>query len=83
MSPTPTFSAQAIGRTEKATTAILDRLLDGNGLTEPQWVSLTVTAAKGGTVERDELAGGLAGALKVSEARGARRGSASSQRPGS
>jgi DNA-binding MarR family transcriptional regulator len=65
---TPTFSPQVIGQTEKALNAILDRLLIGTGLTEPQWVTLTVTVASGGEIERDELVSRMAGYLKVSEA---------------
>jgi hypothetical protein len=68
MSTTPTFGTQVIGQTEKALGAILDRQLAGTGLTEPQWVTLTLTAVSGGTVDRDQLVGRLAGVLKVSEA---------------
>jgi DNA-binding MarR family transcriptional regulator len=68
MSTTPTFSAQIIGQTEKALNAILDRLLAPTGLTEPQWVTLTVTVASGGNVDRDELIGRMTGFLKVTEA---------------
>jgi DNA-binding MarR family transcriptional regulator len=66
MSATPTFSAQVIGQTEKALNAILDRLLIGTGLTEPQWVTLTVTVSGDGTVGRAELVRRMAGFLKVS-----------------
>jgi DNA-binding MarR family transcriptional regulator len=65
---TPPFGAQVIGQTEKALGAILDRQLAGTGLTERQWVTLTVTVASGGAVDRDQLVGRLAGILKVSEA---------------
>jgi DNA-binding MarR family transcriptional regulator len=68
MSTGPTFGTQIIGQTEKALNAILARLLAGTGLTEPQWVTLTITVVGGGTVDRDELIGRVAGALKVSEA---------------
>jgi hypothetical protein len=68
MSATPTFGPQVIGQTEKALNAILDRQLAGTGLNEPQWISLTLTVASGGTVDRDQLVGRVAGALKVSEA---------------
>jgi DNA-binding MarR family transcriptional regulator len=68
MSSTPTFSAQAIGQTEKALNAILDRLLIGTGLSEPQWVTFTVAAATAGSVNRAELASRIAGFLKVSPA---------------
>jgi hypothetical protein len=68
MSTSPTFGTQVIGQTEKALNAILDRQLAGTGLTEPQWVTLTLTVISGGTVDREELIGRVAGALKVSEA---------------
>ena len=65
---TPSFNAQILGQTEKALNAILDRELAGTGLTEPQWVTLTLTVMSGGTVERDQLVDRVAGALKVSVA---------------
>jgi DNA-binding MarR family transcriptional regulator len=66
-SSTPTFGTQVIGQTEKALNAILDRQLAGTGLTEPQWVTLTVTVVSRGNVDRDQLVGRVAGALKVSQ----------------
>jgi hypothetical protein len=68
MSNTPTFGAPILGQTEKALNAILDRQLAGTGLTEPQWVTLSVTVMTGGTLDRDQLVGQVAGVLKVSEA---------------
>jgi DNA-binding MarR family transcriptional regulator len=68
MPTTPTFSARALGETEKALNGILRRELAGTGLTEPQWVILTLTVFSGGTVERDELAGRVAGVFKISQA---------------
>jgi hypothetical protein len=68
MSTTPPFGTQVIGQTEKALNAILDRQLAGTGLTEPQWVTLNVAIASGGTVDRDQLTGRVAGALKISDA---------------
>jgi hypothetical protein len=68
MSTAPTFSPKAIGETEKALNAILDRQLAGTGLTEPQWVTLTLTVASGGTVDRDEVIARVAGVFKVSDA---------------
>jgi hypothetical protein len=44
---TPTFGAQVLGQTEKALNAILARQLAGTGLTEPQWVTLTLTVVSG------------------------------------
>jgi predicted transcriptional regulator len=69
MSTPPTFSPQVIGQTEKAMNAILDRLLVGTELTEPEWVTLTVTANSGPTVDREQLIDRLVGAVKVSQAR--------------
>jgi DNA-binding MarR family transcriptional regulator len=69
MTPTtPTFGTPVIGQTEKALDAILERQLAGTGLTEPQWVTLTLTVASGGTVDLDQLVDRVAAALKVSEA---------------
>jgi hypothetical protein len=68
MSAYPTFSPQVLGLAEKTLNAILDRQLAGTGLTEPRWVTLTLAVAGGGTVDRGQLAGRVAGALKVSEA---------------
>jgi hypothetical protein len=68
MSSAPSFSTQVLGQTEKALNAILDRHLAGTGLTESQWIALTLTVTSGGTVDRDALADRLAAALKVSEA---------------
>ncbi|MEU7694419.1 winged helix DNA-binding protein [Microbispora hainanensis] len=52
---TQTFGTALIGQTEKALNAILDRQLAGTGITEPQWVTLTLTVVSGGTVARAEL----------------------------
>ena|ERR1700694_4257297 len=68
MSTPPTFGTQVIGQTEKALNAILNRLLAPTGLTEPQWVTLTVAVASGGSVDKPQFASRIAGFLKVSEA---------------
>jgi DNA-binding MarR family transcriptional regulator len=68
MSTTPAFGTPVIGQTEKALNAILRRQLDGTALNERHWVTLTLTLTSGGTVDRNELIGRVAGALKVSEA---------------
>ncbi|MHB8692006.1 MAG: MarR family winged helix-turn-helix transcriptional regulator [Solirubrobacteraceae bacterium] len=62
------FGTQAIGQTEKALGAILDRQLAGTGLTERQWVTLSVTATFGFTLTREQLLGRLAGVFKVDQA---------------
>jgi DNA-binding MarR family transcriptional regulator len=64
---TPIFDQRLIGQTEKAMNAILDRLLAGTGVTEPEWVTLVLTAA-GGAASHDEHAARVAGALKVEQA---------------
>lgn len=69
MSATPTFNAQLLGQTEKAANAILDRLLSEPGLTEPQWVALSLTAMSEGSLDRAQLTDRVGGALKVDGAR--------------
>jgi DNA-binding MarR family transcriptional regulator len=66
--PPTTFGTPVIGQTEKALNAILDRQLAGTGLTEPKWITLTLTLASGGAIDRDELSRRVAGALKVGAA---------------
>jgi hypothetical protein len=68
MSTYPSLSTRVIGQTEKTLNAILDRELAGTGLTEFQWVILTLAVTSGGTVERDQFTRQVAGALKISEA---------------
>jgi hypothetical protein len=50
-----TFGTALIGQTEKALNAILERQLTGTGITEPQWVTLTLTVTGGGSIGRAEL----------------------------
>lgn len=40
----PGFGPQMIGATEKALNALLQRVLAGSGLTEPEWVTLRLAA---------------------------------------
>ena len=68
MSTTPTFSTQLIGQTEKTLNAILARLLTRTGLTEPQWVTLTVAVMSGGSIDHGAFVGRIAGSLRISEA---------------
>jgi hypothetical protein len=65
--PTPTFGTQVLGQTEKALNAILDRHLAGTGVSEPQWIVLTLTVTGGGSVERAQLLARVTGALKIGE----------------
>jgi hypothetical protein len=64
----PALSTRVIGQAEKTLTAILARQLAGTGLTEPQWVILTLAVTSGGTADRDRLTGMVADALKISTA---------------
>src|SRR3954464_8495538 len=73
MSTSPTFGTPVIGQTEKALNAILDRHLAGTGLTEPQWVTLTLTVVAGGTIDRAELIRRVSGATQFSQASAAER----------
>ena len=68
MSAYPSLNTRVIGQTEKSLNAILDRQLAGTGLTEPQWVILTLAVTSGGTIQHDQFTGQVAGALKISEA---------------
>lgn len=65
---TAAFGTPLIGQTEKALTAILRRQLAGTGLSEQQWMTLSLIVASGGTIDGDELTGRAARVLKVSDA---------------
>ena len=67
MSTYPVLTPRVIGQAEKTMNAILDRLLAGTGLSEPQWVILTLAVTGGGPAERDQFTRTVAGALKISE----------------
>jgi hypothetical protein len=67
MSTDPTFSPRVIGQAEKTLNAILGRQLAGTGLTEPQWVILTLAVTSGGTAGREQFTRMVADALKISE----------------
>jgi hypothetical protein len=68
MSSYPSLDPRVIGQAEKTLNAFLDRLLAGTGVTEPQWVILTLTVTGGGTAEHDQLAREVVHALKIPEA---------------
>jgi DNA-binding MarR family transcriptional regulator len=65
---TQTFGTALIGQTEKALNAILDRQLAGTGITEPQWVTLTLTVLSGGAIDRAELIRRVGAATQFSQA---------------
>lgn len=66
MSSAPTFGTALIGQTEKALNAILDEQLAGTGLTEPQWVTLTIAVMSRGAIDRAAFVSRVADALKLS-----------------
>ena len=68
MSAHPVLTPRVIGQAEKTLNAILARLLEGTGLTEPEWVILTLAATSGEPAARDQFTRMVAGALKISEA---------------
>lgn len=67
MSTYPDLSTRVIGQAEKTLGAILGRQLAGTGLTEPQWVILTLAITSGATAGRDQFTRMVADALKISE----------------
>ena len=67
MSTYPVLSTRVIGQAEKTLKAILDRQLAGTGLTEPQWVILTLAVTSGETAGREQFTRMVADALKISE----------------
>jgi hypothetical protein len=58
------FGTALIGQTEKALNAILDRQLAGTGISEPQWVTLTLAVVGGGDLDRNELVGRVGAATR-------------------
>jgi DNA-binding MarR family transcriptional regulator len=64
MSAAPPLT-QIIGRTERALSPLMDRVLAGTGGTFPQWVALNFTAVDGESIERAQLSARLAGTLQV------------------
>ncbi len=67
MTSTPTLNGQVLGQAERATRALLEKLLAGTGSTFAQWVSVNGTATAGGTVPRAALARQMVNGLKLSE----------------
>ena len=65
---TPTLNGAVLGQAALATRAVLDRLLARSGTSFHQSVALNVTAAQGGTIERDQLVERMVGGLKLEPA---------------
>lgn len=68
MSASPTLNPRVIGQAENAHRPILDRILAPTGTTFHQWVTLSVTAADGGAVDRNQLVERVTGALRIDDA---------------
>jgi DNA-binding MarR family transcriptional regulator len=67
MTDTPTLTGQDIGQAEKATRAVLDRLLAETGTDFYGWVILNVLETSGSALDQDELVGRVAYGLKIDE----------------
>lgn len=61
----PAFGTQLIGQTANALGAILDCQLDGSGLTQRHWVTLTLAVMSGGSIDQAALIGRVSGALNL------------------
>jgi DNA-binding MarR family transcriptional regulator len=59
------FGTQLLGQVEKTLNAILGRLLAGSGVSESQWVALTVVLAAGEPLATADAAQRTAAALKT------------------
>jgi DNA-binding MarR family transcriptional regulator len=64
----PVLTPQIVGQAENAHKPLLARILAPTGTTTDQWVALTMTAAAGGTIEVEQLAAQMVGALKIDQA---------------
>ena len=68
MTQTPTLTGQDIGQAEKATRAVLDRLLAETGTGFHGWVILNQLSAAGGIMDAAGLTSRVSHGLKISEA---------------
>jgi len=64
----PTLNGAVLAGAERATRAVLDRLLARTGTPFHHYLALNLTAAQGGTVQRDQLVARLVGGLKLEPA---------------
>ncbi|KLL10636.1 MULTISPECIES: MarR family winged helix-turn-helix transcriptional regulator [Protofrankia] len=65
MTQTPTLTGQDIGQAEKATRAVLNRLLDETGTSFHDWVILNVLGTNGSTLDQDKVVGRVVHTLKI------------------
>jgi DNA-binding MarR family transcriptional regulator len=66
MPPAPPLT-QLIGRTERALSPLMDRVLAGSGGTFHQWVALNFTAVNGDSIDRGQLVARVANALQIDD----------------
>jgi DNA-binding MarR family transcriptional regulator len=66
MPPAPPLT-QLIGRTERALSPLMDRVLAGTGGTFHQWVALNFTAVNGDSIDRGQLIARLANVLQIDD----------------
>jgi DNA-binding MarR family transcriptional regulator len=64
----PTLNGQILGEAERATAALLERLLAGIGTTFYEWVALNQTTLSGGTIDHDDLVAKMVSGLKIDQA---------------
>lgn len=65
MNDAPTLNGRILGEAERATRAVLDRLLEETGTTFYQWVALNALAMNGGAIAPDELVRRMVFGLKI------------------
>jgi hypothetical protein len=68
MTTTPTLNGQILGEAERATAALLERLLAGTGTTFYEWVALNQTTLSGGSIDHDDLVATMVSSLKIDQA---------------
>jgi DNA-binding MarR family transcriptional regulator len=66
--PKPMLNGAILAQAERASRAVLDRLLARSGTSFHHYLALTVTAGQGGTVERDTLVDRMVAGLKLDPA---------------
>ena len=65
---TPTLNGAVLGQAERASRAVLDRLLARAGTSFHHYLAMNATAGEGGTIEREQLVGRMVAGLKLAPA---------------
>jgi DNA-binding MarR family transcriptional regulator len=66
--PTPTLNGAVLAQAERASRAVLDRLLARSGTSFHHYLAMTVTAGQGGTIEQGTLIDRMVAGLKLDPA---------------